>query len=46
VDGANVVSGTLDSAIDPVATDAQAGIWAQGVALEVRKVSVFPLPSD
>jgi hypothetical protein len=46
VDGADVVSGTPDSAVDPTATDAQAGIWAQGVELEVRKVTVFPLPSD
>lgn len=46
VDGASVVSGTPEGAVDPAAADAQAGIWAQGVELEVRKVSVFPLPSD
>ena len=45
VDGVNVVSGKLDAAVDPAATDAQAGIWAQGVELEVRKVSVHPLPA-
>jgi hypothetical protein len=45
VDGADVVSGTLDAPIDPSAADAEAGLWAQGVQLEVRKVSVHSLPS-
>ena len=40
VDGADVVSGTLDAPIDTSSGDAQAGLWAQGVGLEVRKVSV------
>jgi hypothetical protein len=44
VDGADVVSGTLDAPIDPSSADAQAGLWAQGVQLEVRKVSVQSLP--
>ena len=44
VDGADVVSGTLDAPIDPSVADAQAGLWAQGVGLEVRKVSVQSLP--
>ena len=44
VDGAEVVSGTLDAPIDASAADAQAGLWAQGVQLEVRQVSVLSLP--
>lgn len=44
VDGTAVVSGTLDAPIDPSSADAQAGLWAQGVGLEVRKVSVHALP--
>ena len=44
IDGADVVSGTLEAPIDPASTDAQAGLWAQGVELEVRKVSVQSLP--
>jgi hypothetical protein len=44
IDGADVVTGTLEAPIDPNSPDAQAGIWAQGVELEVRKVSVHVLP--
>jgi hypothetical protein len=44
VDGADVVTGTLDAPIDPSVADAQAGLWAQGVGLEVRRVSVQSLP--
>src|SRR5215213_4536137 len=44
IDGADVVSGTLETPIDPASADAQAGLWAQGVQLEVRKVSVQSLP--
>jgi hypothetical protein len=44
IDGADVVSGTLETPIDPASGDAQAGLWAQGVELEVRKVSVQTLP--
>jgi hypothetical protein len=44
IDGADVVSGTLEAPIDPASADAQAGIWAQGVRLDVRKVSVHLLP--
>jgi hypothetical protein len=43
VDGADVVTGTLDAPID-ASVEAQAGLWAQGVGLEVRKVSVHTLP--
>jgi hypothetical protein len=46
VDGADVVSGTLEAPIDTSSGDAQAGLWAQGVQLEVRKVSVQLLPTD
>jgi hypothetical protein len=45
IDGTDVVTGTLDNPIDPSTADAQAGLWAQGMQLEVRKVSVHSLPS-
>jgi hypothetical protein len=44
IDDADVVSGTLETPIDPAATDAQAGLWAQGVQLEVRSVAIHSLP--
>jgi hypothetical protein len=44
IDGAGVVSGTVETPIDPASADAQAGLWAQGVELEVRKVLVRSLP--
>ena len=44
VDGADVVSGTLEAPIDASSGDAQAGLWAQGVELKVRRVSVHLLP--
>jgi hypothetical protein len=44
VDGADVVSGTLEAPIDASSGDAQAGLWSQGVQLKVRKVSVHVLP--
>lgn len=44
IDGDEVVTGTLEAPVDPNATDAQAGLWAQGVELEVRRVSVHSLP--
>lgn len=44
VDGADVVSGMLEAPIDASSGDAQAGLWAQGVQLKVRKVSVHVLP--
>jgi hypothetical protein len=44
VDGADVVTGTLEAPIDASSGDAQAGLWAQGVELKVRNVSVHELP--
>jgi hypothetical protein len=44
IDGAGVVSGAPEAVADFTSTDAEAGLWAQGVDLEVRKVSVQPLP--
>ncbi|HEX2280917.1 MAG TPA: hypothetical protein VHG52_04050, partial [Thermomicrobiales bacterium] len=46
IDGAGVVSGTLETPIDPALADAQAGLWGQGVGLEVRRVAVQLLPSS
>ena len=45
VDGADVVSGAPEAVADFTSTGAEAGLWAQGVDLEVRQVSVEPLPS-
>jgi hypothetical protein len=44
VDGADVVSGTVGAPVDASSGDAQAGLWAQGVQLKVRRVSVQVLP--
>jgi hypothetical protein len=44
VDGSEVTSGKLDPSIDPAATDIEVGLWSQGVALEVRRIAVTPLP--
>jgi hypothetical protein len=44
IDGADVVSGAPEAVADFTSTDTEAGLWAQGVELEVRKVSVQPLP--
>lgn len=46
VDGVAIVSGSLQNPIDPTATDVEAGIWSQGVGVEVRRVTVLPLPSS
>ncbi len=44
VDGVGIVSGSRTEPNDPSA-EAETGLWAQGVALEVRSVAVYPLPS-
>jgi hypothetical protein len=44
VDGADVASGTVGAPVDASSGDAQAGLWAQGVQLKVRRVSVQVLP--
>lgn len=46
VDGVGVVSGSIDPSIDPAALDAEAGLWSQGVGLEIRRVAIYPLPGD
>jgi hypothetical protein len=45
IDGADVVSGTLETPIDTSSGEAQAGLWAQWVELDVRRVVVESLPS-
>lgn len=45
IDGVGIVTGKLDTPIDPGATDAEAGLWSQGVGLEVRRIAVYPLPA-
>lgn len=44
VDGIAVVSGAIDPSLAPTTTDAEAGLWSQGVGLELRKVTIYPLP--
>jgi hypothetical protein len=44
IDGRDVVSGTVGAPVDASSGDAQAGLWAQGVQLKVRKVTVQVLP--
>lgn len=45
VDGVGIVTSKLDTPINPGATDAEAGLWSQGVGLEIRRIAVFPLPA-
>jgi hypothetical protein len=44
VDGESVLSASTASPIEPDA-DGEAGIWTQGVGVEVREITVYPLPS-
>jgi hypothetical protein len=44
VDGVGIVSGRADPGIDPEAKDVEAGLWSQGVGLEIRRVAVYTLP--
>jgi len=44
VDGDGIVTGTLDAPLD-VAGEAEAGIWSQGVDLDIRSIEIFPLPA-
>jgi hypothetical protein len=45
VDGVAIVSGPLAPPIDAPA-GAEAGIWSQGVNLEIRRIEIFPLPDE
>ena len=45
VDGDEVVSGTRPAPAEGT-PDGEAGLWAQGVTLDVRRVSVYPLAGD
>jgi hypothetical protein len=45
VDGVAVVSGRAKTPLDPTDTDLEAGLWSQGAGIEVRHVSVLPLPA-
>lgn len=46
IDGEMVVSGTADPGISSSVTDTEAGLWSQGVGLEVRRLSVYALPPE
>jgi hypothetical protein len=45
VDGVAIVSGAVETRLDPAATDVEAGLWSQGAGIEVRRITVLPLPS-
>lgn len=45
VDGKEIVQDAASSTIAPTATDIEAGLWSQGVAVEVRRVEVTTLPA-
>jgi hypothetical protein len=44
VDGVGIVTGTLDAPLDAT-NEAQAGIWSQGVNLDIRTIEIIPLPA-
>jgi len=44
VDGVGIVTGTLDAPLDATG-EAEAGIWSQGVNLDIRTIEIFPLPA-
>lgn len=44
VDGAAVLTATPENPPDTAAGENEAGIWSQGVGIEVRRVTVVPLP--
>jgi hypothetical protein len=46
VDGEEVVQEAVDPIIAPAATDIEAGLWSQGVGLEVRRIEVTALPAE
>lgn len=45
VDGRGILTGTLDTPI-AAAGGAEAGVWSQGVALEIRRIEISPLPGS
>jgi hypothetical protein len=46
IDGDDVISGTAGTPLDTSQTEAKAGLWAQGTALDVRRVAVYSLPDE
>jgi hypothetical protein len=44
VDGVAVVSGAAETPLDAQVSDAEAGLWSQGVGIEIRRVAVYQLP--
>jgi hypothetical protein len=45
VDGDELLRDTVDPDIAPTATDIEAGLWSQGVGVEVRRIEVTALPA-
>ena len=45
VDGIGIVSGSLEAPLE-ASDGAQAGIWSQGVDLDIRSIEIYPLPAD
>ena len=44
VDGTAVLTATPETPLDIAAGENEAGLWAQGVGIEVRRIAVYPLP--
>jgi hypothetical protein len=44
VDGIGVVAGSSTAATDAAPAETEAGLWSQGVGLEVREIAIVPLP--
>jgi hypothetical protein len=45
IDGVGIVSGSLEAPLE-ASDGAKAGIWSQGVQLDIRSIEIFPLPAD
>jgi hypothetical protein len=45
VDGESLIDSPLSPPLDAATTDAETGIWSQGVGIEVRRIAVYPLPA-
>lgn len=46
IDGDEVLRETADPGISPAATDIEAGLWSQGVGVEVRRIEVTAIPPE
>jgi hypothetical protein len=44
VDGVGVVAGQPPALLSASVSEVEAGLWSQGVGLEVREIAIYPLP--